>query len=315
MELARTQRFEVTERSRRDEILKEQAFQNSGVCDETKCLAKIGKLLGVQKMVGGSVGRLGKTYTVSLRMVDVETGTIDQTAVKDYPGSVDYLLTTAMKDVAWQLARGGLSLKEQRELKRKQAEEARLEAKRAKEKVQKRKEQERIDAKRKAEEERIAIIRAPIIAESLKVEAQKKQVSDSLAAIWGAEEQRRNEEAIRQANIENEIKLNTLKHSSTIKRIWGSVFVICGIGLDAGVLIPAFANPSSGQNTSYQNVGLVLGLTSIPMYIIGGNLLNSSNRDNQRIDQLKSNALVPPHNFQLGMNKRLGPCFSYVIKF
>jgi hypothetical protein len=162
VELARTTRFEVTERAQRDEILKEQAFQQTGVCDEASCLAKVGKLLGVQKMVGGSVGRMGKTYTVSLRMVNVETGSIEQTAVKDYPGNIDYLLTTAMKEVAWQLARGGLTKRERAELARRQKEEARL-----------------------------AAIRAAAEADSLKVWEQRKHVADSLAAIERAKEEAR----------------------------------------------------------------------------------------------------------------------------
>jgi hypothetical protein len=142
VELARTTRFEVTERAQRDEILKEQAFQQTGVCDEASCLAKVGKLLGVQKMVGGSVGRMGKAYSVILRMVDMKTGSIEQTAVKDYPGNIDYLVTTAMKDVAWQLARGGLTPAEQRELAQRQKEAERLEEKKRKEEARLAKEQE-----------------------------------------------------------------------------------------------------------------------------------------------------------------------------
>ena len=142
VEMARTTRFEVTERAQRDEVLKEQAFQQTGVCDEASCLAKVGKLLGVQKMVGGSVGRLGKNYSVILRMVDVETGRIEQTVVKDYPGNIGCLLTTAMKDVAWQLARGGLTPAEQRELAKRQREGERLEEKKRKEEVRLAKEQE-----------------------------------------------------------------------------------------------------------------------------------------------------------------------------
>jgi len=169
VELARTTRFEVTERSRRDEILKEQAFQQTGLCDEASCLAKVGKLLGVQKMVGGSVGRLGKTYSVSLRMVDVETGSIEQTAVKDYPGSVDYLLTTAMKDVAWQLARGGLTPKEQRELARRQKEEERLAAQRAADSL-------------------AAVKKSAAVAESLKVvEEQRRKEVELMAAHRAAD--------------------------------------------------------------------------------------------------------------------------------
>lgn len=111
-EFVRTSRFNVVERSRRDEILKEQAFQLSGTCDEATCLVKVGGYLGVQKMVAGTVGKAGATYSVNLRMVDVESGRIEHTALKDYPGTVDYLLTTGMWEVAWQLAFAGLSDKE-----------------------------------------------------------------------------------------------------------------------------------------------------------------------------------------------------------
>lgn len=101
-ELTQTGYFQVTERDRRDEILREVAFQLSGACDEASCLAKAGKYLGVQKMVGGTVGGIGETYSVNLRMVDVETGRIERTALKDYQGSIDNLLTMAMQEVAWQ---------------------------------------------------------------------------------------------------------------------------------------------------------------------------------------------------------------------
>jgi len=102
IELARTSYYEVTERDRRDEILKEVSFQQTGVCDEASCLARAGKYLGVQKMVGGTIGGLGETFSVCLRMVDVETGRIEKGAVKDYQGSIDNLLTEAMHDMAWQ---------------------------------------------------------------------------------------------------------------------------------------------------------------------------------------------------------------------
>jgi len=105
VELEGTKRFVVTERAARDSILKEVAFQQTGACDEASCLAQIGKLLGVQKMVGGSVGRVGNTYTVSLRMVDVETGRIERTAGRDYPGTIDVLLKDGMREVAWALTR------------------------------------------------------------------------------------------------------------------------------------------------------------------------------------------------------------------
>jgi len=187
VELVRTTRYEVTERARRDEILKEVGFQQTGACDEASCLAQIGKYLRVQKMVGGSVGKIGKTYSVNLRMVDVETGRIEQTAVKDYPGNIDYLLTTAMKDVAWQLARGGLSKREQEELARKQKEEERL-------------------AARRAADSLAVVQKAAAEAESLKtIEAKKRHEADSLAAIMQAKnEQLKRAEAARLAKEQEE---------------------------------------------------------------------------------------------------------------
>lgn len=42
--------FEVVERSKRDEILKEQGFQMTGACSEASCLVEVGQLLGAQNM-------------------------------------------------------------------------------------------------------------------------------------------------------------------------------------------------------------------------------------------------------------------------
>ena len=54
------------------DLLEEQRFQITG-CVEQACAVEIGRLLGARKMVIGSVGKVGDTFTVSLRMVDVET--------------------------------------------------------------------------------------------------------------------------------------------------------------------------------------------------------------------------------------------------
>ncbi|MDO9026582.1 MAG: CsgG/HfaB family protein, partial [bacterium] len=58
-ELVMTDAFEVIDRAKRDEILREQGFNVSGATDPSLNLIKIGKLLGVQKMIGGSIGKLG----------------------------------------------------------------------------------------------------------------------------------------------------------------------------------------------------------------------------------------------------------------
>ena len=91
-EFVNTKFYKVVERSKRDEILKEQGFQQSGACDQGACLVEAGQLLGVQKMVGGTIGKLGVMYVVELRIMDVKTGEIDQAFSRKYSGDVSNLL-------------------------------------------------------------------------------------------------------------------------------------------------------------------------------------------------------------------------------
>lgn len=76
-ELSSKDKYEVLEREKINNILDEQGFQNAGFCDDTKCLVKIGNLLGAEKMVTGSIGSLGSVYSLSLRIFDVETAKND----------------------------------------------------------------------------------------------------------------------------------------------------------------------------------------------------------------------------------------------
>lgn len=90
--------YEVVERSKRDEILKEQGFQMTGACSEASCLVEVGQLLGAQKMIGGTIGKLGAIYVVELRMIDIQTGGIDLSFSRNYGKIADLL--TAMKEAA-----------------------------------------------------------------------------------------------------------------------------------------------------------------------------------------------------------------------
>ncbi len=90
--------FEVVERSKRDEILKEQGFQMTGACDQTSCLVEAGQLLGAQKMIGGTIGKLGSVYAIELRMLDIQTGGIDLSFSRNYGKIADLL--SAMKEAA-----------------------------------------------------------------------------------------------------------------------------------------------------------------------------------------------------------------------
>ena len=105
-ELFNTGRFSVMERNKMDEILKEQGFQQTG-CTSNECVVEAGRLLGVDRMISGSVGKVGAIYTVSLRMIDIETGRIMLTKTEDCNCPIEKVLTTSLRNVALKMA--GLS--------------------------------------------------------------------------------------------------------------------------------------------------------------------------------------------------------------
>ncbi len=88
-ELFNTGMVEVMEREQMQEILKEQGFQASGVCTDEECLVKMGHILGVQKLVTGSIGKLGSKFLINIRSVDVQTARIDRVVKRDISGSID----------------------------------------------------------------------------------------------------------------------------------------------------------------------------------------------------------------------------------
>jgi len=104
IELQRTDSFDVLERDKMAEILKEQGFQQTGACDETACLVEAGRLLPVQKMIGGSAGKVGNIYSAQIRLIDLKTGKVEKTATRDYQGQLDFLLTAGMRESAEELA-------------------------------------------------------------------------------------------------------------------------------------------------------------------------------------------------------------------
>ena len=84
-------RYRVVDRNNMDQILKEQGFQLQD-CTSQECAVQVGKLLGVEKMVVGTVGKLGQIFVVSLQLINVETGEIDSMASDKCPCTVEELL-------------------------------------------------------------------------------------------------------------------------------------------------------------------------------------------------------------------------------
>ena len=74
--LVRTRLFSVVERRRMEKVLAEQAFQQTG-CTTSECAVRLGKLLNAKKVIAGSLSVLGKERHLNIRLVDVETGEIE----------------------------------------------------------------------------------------------------------------------------------------------------------------------------------------------------------------------------------------------
>ena len=96
-------KFTVIERAQIEPVLKEQGFQQSG-CVSSECAVEAGKLLGVDQIVTGSIGKIGSYYTVSARMIDVQTGEVLKNSTRDISGSIDLILRNTMKVIAGELS-------------------------------------------------------------------------------------------------------------------------------------------------------------------------------------------------------------------
>jgi TolB-like protein len=101
-ELVNVSVFTVLERGQMDAILSEQGFNLSG-CTTSECVVEAGRLLGVQQMVAGDVGKIGDVLTIDLRVFDVATGEIVRADQYDYEGDVSGLLRV-MRQAARKIA-------------------------------------------------------------------------------------------------------------------------------------------------------------------------------------------------------------------
>ncbi|MFC1483898.1 CsgG/HfaB family protein [Candidatus Neomarinimicrobiota bacterium] len=100
-EMVKTGAVTVVERGQMQSILAEQDFQMTG-CTSDECAVEIGQMLGITKMIAGSIGKIGSTFTVDLRTINIGTGAIENTMTRDYKGEIDGLITT-IERISWEL--------------------------------------------------------------------------------------------------------------------------------------------------------------------------------------------------------------------
>ena len=112
-EIGNTNAVRLIERKAVEKIMAEQGFQQTG-CTSDECAAEVGQLLGVQFMVSGSIGKMGKKYTIDCKMFSVETGETVRAKNATFDGDISGLLLE-MQIMAWEItgldAPGNLKLK------------------------------------------------------------------------------------------------------------------------------------------------------------------------------------------------------------
>lgn len=99
-ELFNTGIYDVMERQEMEALLREQGLQQTGICNEENCMVQVGQVIGVRYMLGGAVSRIGDRFSVSARLIEVETSKITRAATADVKGDVDRVLKETMNDVA-----------------------------------------------------------------------------------------------------------------------------------------------------------------------------------------------------------------------
>jgi formylglycine-generating enzyme required for sulfatase activity len=103
-QLLKTGKFTLVDRSQMEAILDEQAFQQTG-CTSEECAVQVGKILGVRKIVSGSVTKLSEQlWQVSLLMLDVESAKTLRAETETYEGSLVTVIRAGVPDLAARLA-------------------------------------------------------------------------------------------------------------------------------------------------------------------------------------------------------------------
>ena len=97
--------YTVVERSQMDKIFEQFEIQDLG-CTDVSCAIEFGKMLNVEKIIIVSVGLVGETYSISTRIVDIETAKTSAVADYVFTGPRDNLLITGIPSVVNELMYG-----------------------------------------------------------------------------------------------------------------------------------------------------------------------------------------------------------------
>ena len=94
-ELVNSGKFTVIDRANVEQILREKEFQLSSGIVRTEEVRQAGEYLGADFVIVANASRVGSTYVISAKMIDVVTGEIAAQASTEKQGKIDVLLEIA----------------------------------------------------------------------------------------------------------------------------------------------------------------------------------------------------------------------------
>jgi len=101
--LIESNRFTVIDKGQREDLLEEQKFQNSGVCDE-ECAVEIGQLVGAEFLMLGEIIGFGNLYQVNIKIINIEKGDVAEKVTNQIEGKLSDLLN-GMEDASQEIVR------------------------------------------------------------------------------------------------------------------------------------------------------------------------------------------------------------------
>lgn len=101
-QLVNTNKFTIVTRENMEQILKEQQFQMSG-CTSQECIVQIGQLLGVRKMFTGSIGKVGDSFLINLKIINVQSGQIERAETERCDQCEEESLLVSIENIAYKI--------------------------------------------------------------------------------------------------------------------------------------------------------------------------------------------------------------------
>ena len=98
--ISQTGEFILVDRGRIKSLLQEQSFQQSAACSQTECIVEAGRILKVDLMVAGTVGRLGKRFQINVKVIDVATAEIITTKQDNQATEIEDLSQDVIPNLA-----------------------------------------------------------------------------------------------------------------------------------------------------------------------------------------------------------------------